>query len=55
MPVAPTTTFRKTFSQAAGLFISAVLASSAPAYPQTGTVSATIDVSKTGAPISKYI
>jgi alpha-N-arabinofuranosidase len=55
MPVALTTTRRKTFSQAAGLFISAVLASSAPAYPQTGTVSATIDVSKTGAPISKYI
>ncbi len=55
MPVAPTTTCWKAFSQTATLFLAAVLASSAPAYPQNGAVNATIDVSKTGVPISKYI
>ncbi|UWZ84154.1 alpha-N-arabinofuranosidase [Occallatibacter riparius] len=45
----------KTLTRISALFVFAVLASAVNAFPQARTVTANIDVSKTGAPISKYI
>ncbi|MGA8036824.1 MAG: hypothetical protein WA823_18240 [Candidatus Acidiferrales bacterium] len=45
----------KTLSRVGTLLLCALLALTIPGYAQTQIVNATIDVSKTGAPISKYI
>ncbi|HKF50457.1 MAG TPA: hypothetical protein VKB38_24045 [Terracidiphilus sp.] len=55
MPSVRTDANEKTLTRYPAFLLFAVLAFSIPAFPQVRTVVATIDVSKTGAPISKYI
>ena len=55
MPSSKNAAFLKSLSIVPGLLLVSVLASSPNAAPQARTVNATIDTSKTGAPISKYI
>ena len=55
MPSSKNAAFLKSLSIVPGLLLVSVLASPHGAAPQARTVNATIDTSKTGAPISKYI
>ena len=55
MGISKLATGEKTFSRTGALLLSTLFAFTVSGYSQTQTVTATIDISKTGAPISKNI